>query len=142
MASLTRADVIAMLARERDLKSGSAPWTVKFIERASTQFREWREIEIDAAAALDIILPPHNGEPCKGDRIELVPSGGAPVAEATRTLRVIRSEYERNNPTCWGRIAQAFDQPFSTLTTFTFGKRPKRLWSVKAAIVSMIGRSP
>jgi hypothetical protein len=119
MASLTRADVIATLARERDLKTGSAPWTLKFIERATAQFREWHEIEIDAAAALDIILPPHNGEPCKGDRLELVPSGGATVAEATRTLRVIRSEYERNNPTCWGRITEASAQPFSRLILTT-----------------------
>jgi hypothetical protein len=119
MPILGHNNIVAALARERDLKSGSAPWTLKFIERASAQFNEWREIEIDAAAALDIILPPHNGEPCKGDRLELVPSGGATVAEATRTLRVIRSEYERNNPTCWGRIDQAFDQPFSTLLLTT-----------------------
>lgn len=119
MASFTRADVIAALARERDLTSGSASWTLKFIECASAQFREWREVELDAAAALDIILPPHNGEPCKGDRLELVPSGGATVAEATRALRAIQLEYEQNNPTCWGRIAQAFDQPFSTLILTT-----------------------
>src|SRR6478609_1633318 len=97
MLVLSHSDIVAALARERDLKSGSAPWTLKFIERANAQFDEWREIEIDAATALEIILPPHNGEPCKGDRLELVPSGGATVAEATRTLRVIRSEYERNN---------------------------------------------
>ena len=101
------------------MKSGSAPWTLKFIERASAQFREWREVELDAAAALDIILPPHNGEPCKGDRLELVQSGGATVAEATDTLLAIRSDYEQNNPTCWGRIAEASAQPFSTLILTT-----------------------
>ncbi len=115
MLALSHGDIIAALARERDLKTGSAPWTLKFIERASAQFREWREIEIDAADALAIILPPHNGEPCKGDRLELVPSGGATVAEATNTLRAIRADYEQNNPTCWGRIAEASAQPFSTL---------------------------
>jgi hypothetical protein len=117
--SLGRPDIVAALARERDLKMGSAPWTLKFIECASMQFREWREVEIDAAAALDIILPPHNGEPCKGDCLELVPAGGASVADATRTLRAIQSSYEHNNATCWGRIAQATDQPFSTLILTT-----------------------
>jgi len=79
------------------------------------QFGSWREVGIDASAALEIVLPPHNGEPCKGDRLELVPSGGATVAEAARALAAIRSSYERNNPTCWGRIAQAIDEPFSTI---------------------------
>jgi hypothetical protein len=117
--ALTQNDIVAALACERDLKSGSAPWTLKFIERASAQFAEWRAVELDAAAALEIILPPHNGEPCKGDRIELVQSGGATVAEATRTLLAIRSDYEQNNPTCWGRIAEASAQPFSTLILTT-----------------------
>ena len=31
--------------------------------------------------------------------------------------------------------------PFSTLSTFTFGNRPNRLWRTRAATVSMIGRS-
>ena len=119
MPVITHNDIVAALGRERDLTSGSAPWTLKFIERASAQFREWREIEIDAATALEIILPPHNGEPCKGDRLELVPSGGATVAEATTTLRAIRADYEQNNPTCWGRIAEASTQPFSTLILTT-----------------------
>ena len=108
-------DVLAELARGRDLRTGSAPWTLKFIERATAQFGEWREVEIDAAAALEIILPPHNGEPCKGDRLELVPAGGATVAEAARTLAAIQPHYERNNPTCWGRIAQAGVGPISTI---------------------------
>ena len=119
MPILSHNDIIAALACGRDLKTGSAPWTLKFIERASTQFREWREVEIDAAKALEIILPPHNGEPCKGDRLELVPAGGAAVAEATKTLRGIRADYEQNNPTCWGRIAEASAQPFSTLILTT-----------------------
>jgi hypothetical protein len=115
MPVLSHDDIVAALAQGRDLKSGSAPWTLKFIERASAQFREWREVEIDTAAALDIILPPHNGEPCKGDRLELVPSGGTTVVEATTRLRAIRADYEKNNPTCWGRIAEASAQPFSTV---------------------------
>ena len=119
MLVLSHSDIIAALARCRDLTSGSAPWTLKFIERASAQFDEWREIEIDAAPALEIVLPPHNGEPCKGDRIELVPAGGATVGDATATLRAIQSDYEHNNPTCWGRIAEASAQPFSTLILTT-----------------------
>jgi hypothetical protein len=119
MPVLSHDDIVAALAQGRDLKSGSAPWTLKFIERASAQFREWREVEIDTAAALDIILPPHNGEPCKGDRLELVPSGGATVVEATARLRAIRADYEKNNPTCWGRIAEASAQPFSTVILTT-----------------------
>ena len=49
MPILSHNDILAALARGRDLKTGSAPWTLKFIERASTQFREWREVEIDAS---------------------------------------------------------------------------------------------
>ncbi|MFI5177829.1 MAG: DUF6309 family protein [Vicinamibacterales bacterium] len=108
-------DLLAALAAGRDLRTGSAPWTLKFIERATGQFGQWREVEIDGATALAIILPPHNGEPCKGDRLALVPGGGATVAEAARSLGAIRVEYERNNPTCWGRIAEASDQAFSTI---------------------------
>jgi hypothetical protein len=110
---------VEALAAGRDLRTGSAPWTLKFIERATEQFGEWREVEIDARAALDIILPPHNGEPCKGDRLALVPAGGATVAEAARALGTGRSEYERNNPTCWGRIAEASGQAFSTIILTT-----------------------
>ena len=119
MPVITHNDIVAALGRERDLTSGSAPWTLRFIERASAQFREWREIEIDAATALEIILPPHNGEPCKGDRLELVPSGAPPSLR--RRPHFARSEQitSRTTRRVRGRIAEASTQPFSTLILTT-----------------------
>ena len=118
--ALTRADVVAALGRERSLTDGSAPWTLKFIELADRQFGgRWRQMSITGPDALSIVLPPHAGEPCRGDRLALIEPEGATVRDAARRLAAIRSEYEVENRSCWGRIAQATAAPFSTLVLTT-----------------------
>ncbi len=118
--ALTRADVVAALGRERSLTDGSAPWTLKFIELADRQFGgRWRRMTISGTEALAIVLPPHAGEPCRGDRLSLIDPKGATVRDAARRLAVIRNEYEGANRSCWGRIAEATAAPFSTLVLTT-----------------------
>src|SRR5688572_20503388 len=73
---------------------GSLPWTLAFLEHADRQFAgRWSQIEITGLDALDIVLPPHNGEPCKGDRMELVPPGCATVRDTAERLRRSQAEY-------------------------------------------------
>jgi hypothetical protein len=112
--TISQEDVMASLAAARPLTSGSGPWTRRFLEIAGRQFSgAWHEVEFSGSEALDIILPPHAGEPCRGDRLPLVPPGGASTAEAVDALRRIRGDYEIQNPSCWGRIAEAAAAPFS-----------------------------
>jgi hypothetical protein len=117
---VTREDVVAALGRERSLASGSAPWTLKFIDVADRQFGgRWQRMTISGPDALAIVLPPHAGEPCRGDRLSLVEPGGATVRDVARRLARIRADYEAANQSCWSRIAGAAAAPFSTLILTT-----------------------
>jgi hypothetical protein len=117
---VTRADVIASLGARRALTSGSTPWTLRFIETADRQFGGvWTECLLTGEEALEILLPAHAGEPCKGDRVTLVDPGGATVREAAQRLARIRPEYEISNRSCWGRIEEAALAPFSGIIVTT-----------------------
>jgi hypothetical protein len=114
--ALTRADIVAALAAERSLTGGSAPWTLRFIDIADRQFGgRWREVTIGGADALGVILPPHAGEPCRGDRLPLIDAAGATVRDAASRLAIIRDAYASANQSCWGRISEAAAAPFSSL---------------------------
>jgi len=118
--SITVDTVRRELAKGRDLRSGSAPWTLGFIELADAQCGgRWHERELDAAEALAIVLPTHAGEPCKGDRLTLVPREGGTVALVAERLRAIAVDYARENPSCWGRISEAGAAPFSSIILTT-----------------------
>ena len=117
---MTRADVIAALGARRSLTAGSAPWTLRFIDTADRQFAgAWHERTLTGQEALEILLPPHAGEPCKGDRLTLVDPGGATVRAVAERLSRIRDDYARSNPSCWGRIEQAAVAPFSGIIVTT-----------------------
>lgn len=79
----------------------------------------WRSVTLTGAALTSVMLPPHAGEPCRGDRRGLVPPGGLTVADAALALAAVREEYERDNPECWQRIARAAASPFSTVVLTT-----------------------
>ena len=120
VARATTSDVIARLREGRDLTAGSAPWTLQFISLADAQFgAAWAEVELTGDEALAIVLPPHAGEPCRGDRLSLVADHGASVASAATTLRAMAEDYARLNPSCWRRIQDASTAPFSTLVLTT-----------------------
>lgn len=102
--------------RSRGGSHGSWPWTRKMLARADEQFGGvWRELTIDGATALDIMLPPHAGEPCKGDLLTLVGDSGGSVRDVSVTLKEFGPAYERNNPSCTERIGFASESPFSHL---------------------------
>ena len=42
------------------------------------------DVTIPGDSALDILLPPHAGEPCKGDQLTLVPDHGAPISRCSQ----------------------------------------------------------
>jgi len=118
--ALTRRDVVDALGAERSLTDGSAPWTLRFLELADRQFGGcWRQVTISGDEALGVVLPPHAGEPCRGDRQPLVGPGGATVERAARRLGEIHSAYASNNRSCWSRIAEASAASFSTLILTT-----------------------
>jgi hypothetical protein len=117
---VTHADVIASLAAARSLTAGSAPWTMRFIETAEKQFGgAWHARTLTGDEALEILLPPHAGEPCQGDRLTLVEPGGATVREAAQRLARIRDAYQVSNRTCWSRIEGAAVAPFSGIILTT-----------------------
>jgi hypothetical protein len=112
--AVTLAEVVEALSKERDLQSGSAPWTVRFLAHANEQFAgRWSEIELSGDEALEVVLPAHAGEPCRGDRRPLLESGGGTVREAALILSRIQTEYARDNASCWGRISQAAQDSIS-----------------------------
>ena len=96
------------------------PWTLDYIARADAQFGGvWTDVELDGLEAGAIVLPPHAGEPCKGDRRPLVPAGGARVDRVASSLCTIAAEYARENPSCWSRIHAAAREPFSAILLTT-----------------------
>jgi hypothetical protein len=112
--ALTVAEVIEALSKGRDLQSGSAPWTLRFLAHANAQFAgQWSAIELSGEEALAVMLPAHAGEPCRGDRRPLLESGGGTVREAALVLSRIQADYARDNASCWGRISQAGQEPIS-----------------------------
>jgi hypothetical protein len=99
---------------------GSWPWTRKLLAAADAQFQSrWRSETIDAAAALEIRLPPHAGEPCKGDLLTLVGANGATVREAAATLDKVAAAYARHNESCMGRIEFAAAAPLTRVVLCT-----------------------
>ena len=120
-ARLSAPDVERLVLAERPGTGGSWPWTLELIAQATTQFGEssWREVQIDGPAALSVVLPSHAGEPCRGDQLLLVPEAGASVLDTAAILDGLADEYARLNPSCWGRISAAADEPFSTLVLVT-----------------------
>ena len=117
---MTKADVIRLLGEGRSLTSGSAPWTLRFIDQADAQFGgRWAWHTLSGAEALDIILPPHAGEPCKGDTLPLVASGGATVRQAAATLAAVHANYARLNASCWSRISESAQAPFTPVILTT-----------------------
>lgn len=106
--------------KSRGGSHGSWPWTRKMLARADEQFRGvWRELTLDGEAALDILLPPHSGEPCKGDLLTLVPDQGATVREASAALLAIGDAYARNNAACAERLGFASASPLTRLILCT-----------------------
>lgn len=120
MQKLILADLTARLLEERGQRHDSWPWTVKYLELADLQFNgQWTATTLDAAKAKAVIVPAHSGEPCRGDRLELVGGGGTSVEAAARWLRTIQDQYATANPTCWRRIQEAAHGPFSTVVLTT-----------------------
>jgi len=117
---LTVESIEEVCLRARGGSHGSWPWTRKMLARADAQFGGvWRELSIDGNAALDILLPPHSGEPCKGDQLTLVADEGATVREAAAALAAFGEAYARNNPSCAERLRFAADAPFTHLILCT-----------------------
>lgn len=117
---LTRQDAIAALEAGAPHNLASAPWTRRFIEIADAQFSgAWHERTLTGQEALEILLPPHAGEPCKGDRLTLVDPEGATVRDVARRLAQIRADYEPANRSCWSRIEAAASAPYSRLILTT-----------------------
>ena len=117
---MTRSEVIQSLGARRSLTDGSAPWTLRFVDIADKQFGGvWTPRTLTGAEALDIFLPPHAGEPCKGDRLTLIDPEGATVRDAARRLTQLRAQYEDANRSCWSRIEQAALEPFSEIILTT-----------------------
>ena len=113
---LTVDSIEAACLRSRGGSHGSWPWTRKMLARADEQFRGvWRELTLDGEAALDIRLPHHAGEPCKGDLLTLVPDQGASVREAAAALTKLGDAYVKNNAACAERLGFAADAPFTPL---------------------------
>lgn len=120
MSALTLAAVSDAVLKSRGGAHGSWPWSRKLLAAADAQFSgAWREVEIDAERALAIRLPPHAGEPCKGDQLTLVPAPGGSVREAAATLAKVAAAYARHNESCMGRLTFAADAPFSHVVLCT-----------------------
>lgn len=99
---------------------GSWPWTRKLLAAADSQFQsQWSAQIIDGAQALDIRLPPHAGEPCKGDLLTLVGGAGATAREAAATLEKVIGAYARHNTSCMSRIEFAAAAPLSEVVLCT-----------------------
>lgn len=114
--SMTFAEVIDVVGSSRSWTDGSGPWTRRFLEEADLAVAgHWSRATVTRNSLLSAALPPHAGEPCRGDRMVLVPEPGQTVQTASAFLKTHAARYARENPSCWGRITQAMDEEFSTV---------------------------
>jgi hypothetical protein len=110
------AEVEAALRASQDVTRGPGRWTIEMIREAERAAGgAWWALRVPGRALLDVALPRHAGEPCQGDRMELVPAGGATVEEAARALGLRLEAYRRANRSCAGRIDGARREPFSRI---------------------------
>lgn len=117
---MTRDEVLRATLDERGGSGGSWVWTARFVTLADRQFGgRWTRVSLTGDEAGRILLPPHAGEPCHGDRQALVSGRGASVQDVRETLRATQEVYAAANPECWQRIARAADAPFSTVLLTT-----------------------
>ena len=119
MPSLTHDDIVAALARERDLRV-----RLRAVDAEVHRARERAVPRMARGRARRRGRARHHPAAAQRRAVQ----GRSPRARAVRRrdgrrgheqLRAIRSDYEQNNPTCWGRIAEASAQPFSTLILTT-----------------------
>lgn len=113
---MTLTEIQQQVLASRGGAHGSWPWTRKMLARADEQFGGvWQAASLPAALALSVTLPPHAGEPCRGDQLTLVGASGAHVADAATALAGLGEAYARNNPSCAERLALAREAPFSAV---------------------------
>ena len=105
-------EVVAALTAARAPERGSGPWTLRMLQRADDQCRgHWFACSLRGDALLRVHLPRHAGEPCHGDRRELVPAGGMPVAEAAGVLAAWDEAARQESQECWRRLTVACRNP-------------------------------
>jgi hypothetical protein len=110
------ADVDAELRASQDVTRGPGRWTVEMIREADRAAGgNWWALRVPGVALLDVGLPRHAGEPCQGDALELIPTGGTTVAGAVRALARQLDAYRAANRSCAGRIDRARGEPFSRI---------------------------
>lgn len=113
-------EVMQLWTAGRDPASGSGPWTRRMLERADAQCAgKWLACAVRGDALLDVYLPRHAGEPCHGDRRELVPPGGKTVREAARDLGTWDDATRAESRECWRRLSAARDEPLSRIVLST-----------------------
>jgi hypothetical protein len=113
---VTLAEIQQQVLASRGGAHGSWPWTRKMLARADEQFGGvWRAVQLPVDAVHAVILPPHAGEPCRGDQLTLVGAAGARVSDAAAMLTGLGDAYARNNPSCAERLALAREAPFSAV---------------------------
>ena len=90
------------------------------LQSAERQFgRQWLDLQVRADALLGVVLPRHAGEPCHGDRRELVPAGGLTVEAAAASLRAWDEPARGESRECWRRLDVAMTEPFSRVILAT-----------------------
>jgi hypothetical protein len=113
-------EVMHLWSAGRDVARGSGPWTRRMLERADAQCAgRWLECAVRGDALLDVHLPRHAGEPCHGDRRDLVPDGGQTVREAARTLRTWDEAARAESRECWRRLSAALHEPLTRVVLST-----------------------
>ena len=113
-------DVVRAWSAARDPGLGSGPWTLRMLQAADRQFGgQWLDLQVRADALLGVVLPRHAGEPCHGDRRELVPAGGLTVDAAAEGLRAWDEAARAESRECWRRLDYATTEPFSRVILAT-----------------------
>ncbi len=108
-------DVLRATERQHDPAHPSTVWALRNLTLANAQFQGcWSRVTLDAREARHVVLPRHAGEPCHGDRLELIPPSGATVQDVARQLGS-PLEYAAVNTYCWSKIDFFTSQPLSPI---------------------------
>ncbi|BCS35841.1 hypothetical protein TBR22_A50750 [Luteitalea sp. TBR-22] len=105
-----------------------ARWALPLVAALDDEARGWQRVALAPDEFAALWLPPHAGEPCHGDTMALgTTTDGGTLATLGDWLDAHADAYAAANPSCWGRIEAARQEPPSCLVVagWSVGDRVK-----------------
>lgn len=99
-----------------------ARWALPLLDQLQRLASGWQLVELDESEMSSLWLPPHAGEACHGDSMQLGATADGGTVEMTGAwLAANGAAYATANPSCWGRITFASGTAMSPIVVSSVG---------------------